>query len=64
MKQLTLKIERIDEAYQQAIKDSTTLENLELVRIQFLGRKGEQNKDYKELSEMDNAKIPKEIKDN
>lgn len=41
MKQLTLKIERIDQAYQQAIKDSTTLENLELVRIQFLGRKGE-----------------------
>jgi hypothetical protein len=29
----------------------------------FLGR-GEQNKDYKELSEMDNSKIPKEIKDN
>jgi phenylalanyl-tRNA synthetase alpha chain len=41
MEQLTLKIKRIDQAYQQAIEKSTTLEKLELVRIQFLGRKGE-----------------------
>lgn len=41
MKQITSKINQIDQAYRQAIHESTNLENLELIRIQFLGRKGE-----------------------